>query len=187
MRYWCYLLFVYCLLLFMLLLTWKSDCTHPRDVLISPWSSRSRLLSVSPVHWGLLGAAQHQTVGSVSGPGVPSGSRALRPDVGGGWLLLQLLQLPHGPQVSWSCLACHMSESSFSVLPKKLDYCAKLQELQLNQSVSLLLTATTWRAALGTRFPSAAAPSTDTDTRWLCIRYGCCSLDPVCYHLARYF
>lgn len=61
---------------------------------------RSRLLSVRPLHRGLLGAAERQTVCSVFWPGIPSGSGALRPDVGGGGLLFQLLHLPHGPQVS---------------------------------------------------------------------------------------
>lgn len=65
---------------------------------------RSRLLSVRPLHWGLLGAAKCQAIRSVFGSGIPSGPGALRADVGSGRLLFQLLQLPHGPQVSSSSL-----------------------------------------------------------------------------------
>lgn len=61
---------------------------------------RPRLLSICSLYWGFLGAPQCQTISSVFRSGVPPGSGALWSDVGGGRLLLQLLQLPHGPQVS---------------------------------------------------------------------------------------
>lgn len=120
---------------------------------------RSRLLSLRPLHRGLLGAAEHQTIRSVSGPGVPPGSGAFWVDVGGGRLLLQLLQLPHGPQVRH----IHLPKST----PRAF--------VPLFPLFSSLFTAITWRLERGMWCPSAAALSTDTDTHWLCMRYLFCT------------